>query len=180
MPEVETEREVPAIRTIDRRLARASASWELEEDTSIGTSDDKTTGEDSPSWKLVSADIKHLSALLAQLLALRDGPEEDEYGVLRPAEEAFNQAFSLLVDTAIVTALRGSIVPYGCASTDSQGGVRVEWIGDKCGVHLVIPASSQEKSYIYHEMEDEYGTSRSVTAEVLADWLCEFQSAEKG
>lgn len=126
------------------------------------------------------AGVRRPNTILGQLRALRDGPEQDEYGVLRPTEQAFNRVSSLLVDTGLLPILRGSSVPYGCASTESQGGVRIEWVGAKCSMHLVIPATPQEKSYIYHEIGAEYGTTERVTPEVLGHWLRVFQSEEQG
>lgn len=181
MPTATLEREVPSVSEIEWRLARVKASREPVEAGSIRAADNSTTDAVSPAWnRLVAADIKHLSSILGQLLELRSGAEQDEYGVLRPTDHAFSRVFSLLVDTAIVTAQRGSSVPYGCASTDSQGGVRIEWFGAKCSVHLVIPASPQEKSYIYHEIGDDYGTTEAVTAESLGDWLRAFESKGQG
>ena len=176
-----SEREITTVNNIERRLARARASQEAFEDISSSNVDDRITETLSPPWlRLVSADIKHLSSILAQLGELHGGPERDEYGILRPTDHAFNRTLSLLIDTAIVAATRGNSVPYGCVSTDSEGGVRIEWVGSMCSVHLVIPSAPQEKSYIYHESGDEYGTTESVNAEVLGDWLRVFHSVEQG
>ena len=128
----------------------------------------------------MNANCQHPTTILGQLAGLRSGPRQDEYGLLRPTGYAFNQAVSLLEYTAIVTARQGRSVPYGCASTDSRGGVRIEWIGTKCSLHLAIPPSPPDKSYLYHEIGDDFGTIDAVTAEVLADWLQAFESGEQG
>ena len=81
-------------------------------------------------------------------------------------------ASHLLTDAAIVSALKGRQIPLGCASTDSEGGIRIEWVRPTSSVHLVIPASPGRDGYVYHEVGDQYGTV-SATPEALARWLRE-------
>jgi hypothetical protein len=116
------------------------------------------------------ADIKHLSALLQQLNDLKTEPERDDYGILRVNQEAYAAACGLLIDTAIVSALEGCKIPYGCVSTDSEGGVRIEWTSPTSSVRLVVPPSEQKQGYVYHEEGTKYSTE-AATPEALARWL---------
>ena len=120
---------------------------------------------------IASANINYLSALIRQLEELRDEECEDEYGTLRASQHAFEQARDLLTNAAIHMALKGDRqIPYGCASTDSEGGIRIEWVRPTAGVHLVIPANVEGDKYVYHEQGDHYGTE-PATAEAIARWL---------
>lgn len=116
--------------------------------------------------------IRHLSVILRELIDLRNGPERDDYGMLRPAKFAFDAASQLLVDAAMVAATEGRQIPLGCVSTDSQGGVRVEWVRDDSSVHLAVPATNAKSAYIYHEAGNRYATE-DATSERLAHWLRE-------
>ena len=126
--------------------------------------------ENSSGWlkRIASAKIKHLSGLIQQIIELLNGPESDEHGILRPTDAAFESARTLLVDAAIVLAPKQ--IPYGCASTDPQGGIRIEWVRPSISVHLVIPATDGRSPYVYHEIGDAYATV-PATPEVLAFWL---------
>jgi hypothetical protein len=121
-------------------------------------------------YLLASADIRHLSSLVRQLAALRECEEADEYGVLRASEHAYNEACQLLIDATITAALERREIPDACVSTDSEGGVRIEWIRPQRSVHLVIPCDPPRQPYLYHEVGDAYGTERA-TAGALAYWL---------
>jgi hypothetical protein len=120
--------------------------------------------------QLAAAGIKHLSAIIGQLVKLRKEEEEDEYGLLRATEYAFEKASELVIDAAIISTLKGRSVPRGCASTDSEGGIRIEWVRQVASVHLVVGAADNQKSYIYHEVGSDYAT-KPATSEVLAEWL---------
>jgi hypothetical protein len=117
-----------------------------------------------------TANIKYLSSLIQQLIELRNEPESDDHGVLRAAQPAFDRACHLLIDAAIVSALESRQIPHGCASTDSEGGIRIEWVRDSASVHLIVPASDKRGEYVYHEEGANYGTE-PATAETLARWL---------
>ena len=123
---------------------------------------------------IVKADIKHLSGLLRQLLDLRNAPERDSYGILRLDDRVFHRAASLLIDASIDLAKEygTEIVPYGCATTDVDGGLRLEWVRDNTNVHLVLPvASPDEKEYIFHQVGPKHGMEWSVTSKSLARYL---------
>lgn len=113
---------------------------------------------------------QHLSPLMGQLVDLRNSEECDDYGILRATKYAFDLACNLLVDAAIVAAKDGRQIPHGCASTDSEGSIRIEWVRPTTSVHLVVPATGDSEEYIYHEIENQYGTE-TASAEVLAFWL---------
>ena len=110
-----------------------------------------------------------LLQIIGQLFELWKEPEEDEYGCLSPTRHAFKQSVHLLVDAAI-EAYPQCRIPSGCVSTDSEGGVRIEWIRPTASVHLVIPAASDRVAYVYHQVGNDYATE-DATPECLAYWL---------
>ena len=99
-----------------------------------------------------------LSPIVLQLVELCNGPEDDEFGRLRPTRDAFDAAIQLLSDAALKEACGDRKIPGGCVSTDSEGGVRIEWITDRAGVHLVLPSKKSEPAYLYHELSGDYAT----------------------
>jgi hypothetical protein len=104
-----------------------------------------------------------------QLSDLREESKKDDYGRLRPTDEAFDRSVHLLVRAAI-EAYPQRLIPAGCVSTDSEGGVRIEWVCPTASVHLVVPATRDRAPYIYHEDGDDY-TTEDATPERLAYWL---------
>lgn len=155
------------------RLARIIAAFCESIPASTISTVRRETPEQIPAerLKLVSADIRFLSQIVGQLTELRQAPEEDEYGTLRATRFAYEAACELLTDTAIVLAIKdGRQIPYGCASTDAEGGVRIEWIRDNRSVHLVIPADGEKPAYIYYEAGEKFGTA-SANPEHLARFL---------
>ena len=164
----------PTITELELRLARLSAAQSPQLHSPVADSDARATPAHVPQgrWKLASANIRHLSQIIGQLVELLQEPETDEYGVLRPTRHAFDKACHLLTDAAIVSALAGRQIPRGCASTDSAGGLRMEWVREKSSVHLIVPATADRDGYIYHEIDHDYGTV-SATPEALARWLRE-------
>jgi hypothetical protein len=119
---------------------------------------------------VASAEIRHLSALIWQLEELRNAEKSDDYGILRPSDSAYDRARDLLIDAAIFAARKGRQIPHGCVSTDSEGGIRVEWVRSASSVHLAVPATSRRSPYIYHEVGDSYATE-PASPESLASWL---------
>jgi hypothetical protein len=164
--------------SVDQRTVRrpvypnVALKWPSAEDDPRSTSTPEPPPIVEQKLLLAKAEIRHLSAILKELVELHHGPESDEYGILRPTEHAFNESYLLLVDAAIVSARKGRQIPLGCISTDSEGGVRVEWFRDKVNVHLVVPATDTEVAYVYHELGSDYGTD-DATPEILARWLKE-------
>jgi hypothetical protein len=118
----------------------------------------------------IQANIQHLATIFGQLSELRGEEESDEFGVLRPTDFAFQAAGGLLLEAAVAAARDGREIPHGCVSTDSEGGIRIEWVRPRSSVHLVIPASPDREAYLYHEVENNYA-SEPVTVTTLAHWL---------
>ena len=119
--------------------------------------------------QLAGAGILHLSPIVRQLIDLWKEPEEDDDGRLRPTRYAFDRSVCLLVDAAI-EAHPQCRIPSGCVSTDSEGGVRIEWVRPTASVHLVVPAARDREAYVYHQVGNDYATE-DVTPERLAYWL---------
>ncbi|NLE40079.1 MAG: hypothetical protein GX621_18845 [Pirellulaceae bacterium] len=119
--------------------------------------------------RLADAGILHLSPIVRQLVELWKEPEEDEYGRLKPTPDAFDRAVRLMVDAAIEAHSGKRRIPPGRASTDSEGGVRIEWIRPGASVHLVVSAKDREE-YLYHEVGNDYATV-DATPEAIAYWL---------
>ena len=121
---------------------------------------------------IADAGIDHLSQILTRLIELWNGPESDDYGRLQPTAIAFERTVGLLIDAAIVAQSEGRQIPHGCVSTDSEGGVRIEWIRSQASVYLIAPAEKTKATYIYHEVGDSYATE-DATPECLSHWLRE-------
>jgi hypothetical protein len=151
---------VPEFTELEWRLALSRARTPKSQAPSVRTGDDRATPDTiAPErLRLASAGIKYLSAIIQQLVELRKEAESDEYGTLRASQHAFDIACHLVTDAAIISACDGRQIPRGCTSTDSQGGVRIEWVRPTASVHLVIPASSNHAPYIYHEVADCHAT----------------------
>lgn len=169
--------------TIDERVVHQPRKAEFQtwwrcamtaiEDQEVAEKEDpRATPDATPPERhqLADAGILHLSPIVGQLVELWQQPEKDEYGRLRPTRHAFDRSVELLVDAAIEANHQQRLIPSGCASTDSEGGVRIEWVRPAASVHLVVPASEDRVAYVYHEVGDEYGTE-DVTPKRLAYWL---------
>ena len=120
--------------------------------------------------RLADAGIDYLSLIMGQLVELWNGPQSDDYGRLQPTQDAFDKVIGLLVDAAIEAYRKDSQIPLGCVSTDSEGGVRIEWLRNGASVHLVVPAANSDEAYVYHEIGNNYATE-DATPERLSHWL---------
>jgi hypothetical protein len=109
-----------------------------------------------------------IGTIFSDLVNLIEDNLEDNYGVLRPTRYAIRKLLPLLINAGLQARKR---VPYGAATTDDEGGIRLEWHWRGREVRLVIPASSEGQHYIYHELGDEYGLEMHVNAVTLANWL---------
>jgi hypothetical protein len=158
----------------DSKLAFACARKQ----TRVPIEDDRTTSVPaSPPERLplASANIRFLSSIIAQLNELLSEQEDDDYGTLRANKAACRTASEFLTDAAIISATQyQGIIPNGCASTDAEGGIRIEWVRPTSGVRLVVPANSDSDAYIYHEVGNDFDTE-PATAEALARWLREIK-----
>lgn len=112
------------------------------------------------------------TAIINQLNELRDEPETDEFGRLRASEHAFHVARRLMNDAGALAEAHGVAIPRGCASTDTEGGIRIDWLRPDAAVCLIVPASEGRETCVYHEVTGEYATD-PATPEVLARWLRE-------
>lgn len=119
---------------------------------------------------IVDSGIRHMSSILGQLVELRNSPEHDDYGRLQPTEPAFETAWDLLVNAAICAHCESREIPRGCACTDSDGGVRIEWNRPSASVRLNVPAEPKAPAYVYHEVGDDYA-AEDATPELLSYWL---------
>ena len=116
----------------------------------------------------MSAEIKYLSHILTELLAVRmmNASEEEPAATV----EAYLAAREILIHAAITAGLEGRAIPKGFVTTDPEGGVRIEWFRTDARVHLVIRAARERGGYIYHRSAAGYGTV-PATAYSLAKWL---------
>jgi hypothetical protein len=169
---VTSEKAVSQINQLNWKRAYAQAARTLVNEGWFPKHDERATDPPGPlpPHGIASAGIRHLSAIIAQLDELRTLDESDEYGRLRASKQTYDQACDLLIDGAIIAGLEGREIPYGGASTDSEGGIRIEWVRPTSGVHLVIPSGSSRSASLYHETGEEYAVE-PATAEGLARWL---------
>ena len=96
------------------------------------------------------------------------GAAEAAYGVLRPTAHAVATAWALLVHAC---PLFPKDTPHWCVSTDSAGGLRVEWWTPTGDIRLIVPSVHDNTPYIYYDFGAEYGIDRPATAEKLAHWI---------
>jgi hypothetical protein len=174
MPVKFAQRTGSGVSGLEVRSAYAQAQELSSRPLTVEAGDDRATPASVPPERLqlMKAEIRHLSAIMTQLVTLWHGEDHDEYGRLRPTRHSYECCSRLLVDAAIVAAADGRQIPHGCVSTDSEGGVRVEWIHPTSGVHLVIPPTEESEGYVYHEVGEAYGTE-PASPESLARWLRE-------
>lgn len=112
----------------------------------------------------------NITMTLKRLIALLEEDEADDYGILQPSQPAFKLAMQLVIDA--YEAMYDSF-PKASASTDEQGSIRLTWSkqAPERKVCLVCPAHTDQKAYLYHELEDNYAVERDVTASTLVHWL---------
>lgn len=156
---------------LDAGIARAAWMQKSAEDDAERADRNSTPNVRIQVEQIGGGNIRDLSAVISQLIALWKSPVKDHRGRLRPETAAFELAIQLLVDASIALKIdHKRPVPHGCVSPDFEGGIRVEWVRARSSVHLVIPANSSD-AYLYHEVNDDYGTDDKVTAEGLASRL---------
>lgn len=126
--------------------------------------------------------MKELGSVLRQILDLANGEKMDDDGILAPTNHAMQQTTRLLIHASTIvwqhclSTGRTFIFPRGFVSTDSEGGLRIEWTKGDASLRLVIAGSKAGKSYLYHEFGDKYGSERLITAELLGRSLVRFLS----
>jgi len=167
----------PIHKIVDRYLVYVhvpSAPW----DFVVEDDDDSRT----PDFDKYDVQQPHLgtdgfSATIKQIFALVAGDESDGYGVLRPTDYAQRKTLKLLSRAQkafaddVENRQLGLSFPKGFVATDSEGGIRIEWLNGDKTIRLVVPASENGQSYIYFEDDSEYGTSDRVNGSVLAHFL---------
>ncbi|PSB01374.1 hypothetical protein [Merismopedia glauca] len=122
----------------------------------------------------ISANVPNSTSKFTQtlksLLELLDLEDDDEYGTLRPTESAFKTTINLIVEAY---EHLGEHFPQGRASTDDEGGIRINWKNraQDLRVCLFCPSNLSEKAYIYHQKNDEYASDEQVDGVTLVRWL---------
>ncbi|CAN5573042.1 hypothetical protein BH10CHL1_BH10CHL1_51180 [soil metagenome] len=106
--------------------------------------------------------------MLSSINALLDEEAEDDYGILRPTDNVIETAFQMLIDSSDQMA---QLFPYGSISTDSEGGIRIEWNNKERDVRLVIPAIENKSPYIYYDSGETYGLEEIDSPFILTKWL---------
>jgi hypothetical protein len=111
-----------------------------------------------------------LTMTLKRLVALLDGEDEDEYGILKPTDYAFKTVMNLLIEANSLISID---FPKASASTDHQGGIRLAWTSSDSEqeVCLFCPFGSATPIDIYYALETEEGVENSVSAATLVKWL---------
>ena len=109
-----------------------------------------------------------IDMLLSDVRDLLKENDEDEYGILKPTYDALSPVLSLITELLFVPDIQW---PFGCVSTDSEGGIRIEWVSTKGEIRLVIPSSKNKNTYIYYEFEGNYGVDEQINPAKLIWWL---------
>ncbi len=69
--------------------------------------------------------------------------------------------------------------PVGTVYADGDGGLRLEWIRPDRELRLVVSASPQGRTYLYHEQGDDYGADYAPSDGKVIRWLTWLASAAK-
>ena len=114
--------------------------------------------------------IPGITTTLRNLAALWEMEEEDDYGVLKPNDQAFKTAMNLILEAHTLLHDR---FPQGTAATDHLGGVRLTWKNPQVGymVRLSCPATLEQPVDIYHSTPQEYGVEDVASVSALVHWL---------
>ena len=96
--------------------------------------------------------------------------EEDEYGILKPTDYAFQTVIKLLLEAG---SLMGSNFPKGSACPDDRGGIRLESTSLESDreVCLVCPFNSENPVYIYRATRDNHTSEDVISASNLVNSL---------
>lgn len=115
----------------------------------------------------VTSGLSEMLDQLASLMQTEEGNEE----FLAPTPQAAARMRALLEGAS---EFGPDAFPQGTICADGDGGLRLEWIRPRRELRLVIAASAQGRSYLYHEAGDDYGADYAPDAEKLGrrlDWL---------
>jgi hypothetical protein len=122
--------------------------------------------------------VRELGTIIGQIAELASGEEIDE-DTLRPTDYAIAQTHSILwraCQVLLADSINRGVIfhfPKGYVSTDSCGGLRIEWTSaqKRFSVRLVVPPQEGGTEYLYHEFGAEFGSQRKVTGALLASML---------
>jgi hypothetical protein len=95
-----------------------------------------------------------IDQILADVRDLLTEDVEDDNGMLRPTQDAFSWTVLMLTGASITSHADW---PLGCVSTDTAGGIRIEWRSHTGEIRLIAHASDATKNYIYHQCGDVHG-----------------------
>ncbi len=104
------------------------------------------------------------SEVRRQLDALRNAPEADEFGRVRPSDSAISTATR--VTFSMVQA--GHDMPMvEDVATDSDGAIRILWTKDNRALELVCPFQPSQRPYWYYSDSRDYRIEYEQSPEVL-------------
>jgi len=104
------------------------------------------------------------SDLKWQLAALRNAPEDDDLGRIRPSDAAIEAASD--VAFRMMKSAAGMPSPVE-VSTDRDGAVRVLWENDNRALELVCPFEPGQRPYLYYSEGDRYSIAYDLSADRL-------------
>jgi hypothetical protein len=120
--------------------------------------------------------LEDLEITIQRINELKEDEDEDEYGeITLPTEYAILKAIELVSESAKLVTERFT---KAWVSTENSGGIRLTWarVGLKKEVRLIIPATANKQTCLYHEIGDEYGVDYNVSAKTLSTWLSWFNN----
>jgi hypothetical protein len=85
----------------------------------------------------------------------------------RPSEHARVSAQQMLVHLN----MKGFNIPASDVYSDSDLAIRILWSNDGRNAELVFPSSVDDKAYIYHSDEREYGVEEAPSPQPAIAWL---------
>ena len=125
---------------------------------------------------VASIEVQEITVTLKRLVELLESEDEDDYGILKPSDYAFKTIMNLVLEAHF---LMGNSFPRASASTDYQGGIRLDWTSLQSDreVCLVCPFSPERAVYIYHQTSDDYAVEDDISPSILVKWLEWFNGA---
>lgn len=112
------------------------------------------------SFKVYGYICRQLEDLLAE-------PENDEFGMVRPAACAVVEAKRKLFQVA-----KGKVLPKPeDISTDRDGGLRISWRNDGRFLELVFPHETDVRPYLYYSEGPLFDISEDLTDSQLHRWV---------
>ncbi len=138
----------------------------------VRTDDDDTDTDLQLSLQLSIPPFYHrvidINDIFRQIIALINGPDSDNEGVLKPTQHAIDRVASLLI--AACSAFPKKF-PKADVSPDLEGGLRIEWRSPRGVARIVIPPRGDEKEYLYSRMDGASKTDFNLSGTLIASWL---------